>query len=75
MSHPLSFALNHVVAPRRSFAELVALARALGLDQLEIRNDLDGVALKDDTPPERIRDEAAAGPVRLTTSDGVASTG
>ena len=65
MSHLLSFALNHVVAPRRSFPELVALARALGLDQVEIRNDLDGVALKDGTPPERIRDEAAAGPVRI----------
>ena len=65
MSHLLSFALNHMVAPRRSFAELVALARTLGLDQVEIRNDLDGVALKDGTPPERIRDEAAAGPVRI----------
>ncbi len=65
MSHLLSFALNHVVAPRRSFAELVALARTLGLDQVEIRNDLDGVALRDGTPPERIRDEAAAGPVRI----------
>jgi 2-keto-myo-inositol isomerase len=65
VSHLLSFALNHVVAPRRPFAELVALARTLGLDQVEIRNDLDGVALKDGTPPERIRDEAAAGPVRV----------
>jgi 2-keto-myo-inositol isomerase len=65
VSHLLSFALNHVVAPRSSFAELVALARTLGLDQVEIRNDLDGVALRDGTPPERIRDEAAAGPVRI----------
>jgi 2-keto-myo-inositol isomerase len=65
VSHLLSFALNHMVAPRRSFAELVVLARTLGLDQVEIRNDLDGVALKDGTPPERIRDEAAAGPVRI----------
>jgi 2-keto-myo-inositol isomerase len=65
VSHLLSFALNHMVAPRRSFVELVEPARMLGLDQVEIRNDLDGVALRDGTPPERIRDEAAAGPVRI----------
>jgi 2-keto-myo-inositol isomerase len=65
VSHLLRFALNHIVAPRKSFAELVALARALGLDQVEIRNDLEGVPLQDGTPPERLRDEAAAGGVRI----------
>ena len=55
MSHLLSFALNHMVAPRRSVAELIVLARTLGLDRIELRNDLDGVALKDGTPPERVR--------------------
>ena len=54
MSHLLSFALNHMVAPRRSVGELIVLARTLGLDRIEIRNDLDGVALKDGTPPERV---------------------
>ena len=65
MSHLLSFAINHMVAPRKSFAELVALAKALGLDQVEIRNDLKGVPISDGTPPERIREVAEAGGVRI----------
>jgi 2-keto-myo-inositol isomerase len=65
VSHLLSFAINHMVAPRKSFAELVGLARALGLDQVEIRNDLEGVPISDGTPPERIREVAEAGGVRI----------
>jgi 2-keto-myo-inositol isomerase len=65
MSHLLHFALNHMVAPRKSFAELVALANALGLDAVEIRNDLPGTALLDRIEPARIRDEASAGGVRI----------
>lgn len=65
MSHVLSYALNHMVAPRKSFAELVELATTLGLDQVEIRNDLPGVAISDGTPPERIRELAEATEVRI----------
>lgn len=65
MSHVLSYALNHVVAPRKSFAELVELATTLGLDQVEIRNDLPGVAISDGTPPERMRELAEATEVRI----------
>ena len=65
MSHVLSYALNHVVAPRKSLAELVELATALGLDQVEIRNDLPGVAISDGTPPKRIREQAEAAEVRI----------
>ena len=65
MSHLLSFALNHMVAPRKSVADLIVLARTLGLEQIEIRNDLDGVAIKDGTPPERIRAAAEDGGVRI----------
>ena len=65
MSHVLNYALNHMVAPRKSFAELVELAAALGLDQVEIRNDLPGVAISDGTPPERIREQAEAAEVRI----------
>ena len=63
MSHLLSYAINHIVAPRKTFAELVELATALGLDQVEIRNDLPGVAIGDGTPPARIREQA--GGVRI----------
>jgi 2-keto-myo-inositol isomerase len=65
VSHLLSFAINHMVAPRKSFAELVELARALGLGEVEIRNDLEGVPISDGTPPERIRELAEAGGVRI----------
>jgi 2-keto-myo-inositol isomerase len=65
VSHVLSYAINHMVAPRKSFVELVKLATSLGLDQVEIRNDLEGVAISDGTPAARIREEAAAGGVRI----------
>ena len=65
MSQLPSFAINHMVAPRNTFAELVALTRALGLEALEIRNDLEGVPIADGTDPARIRDEAQAGGVRI----------
>jgi 2-keto-myo-inositol isomerase len=65
VSHLLSYALNHMVAPRRTFAGLVELAIRLGLDQVEIRNDLDGVPIRDGTPSARIREEAEAAGVRI----------
>jgi 2-keto-myo-inositol isomerase len=65
VSHILSYALNHMVAPHKTFAELVELASALGLDRVEIRNDLPGVALSDGTPPARIREQAEAAGVRI----------
>jgi 2-keto-myo-inositol isomerase len=65
VSHLLSYALNHMAAPRKTFAELVELATALGLDQVEIRNDLPGVPISDGTPPARLREQAAAAGVRI----------
>jgi 2-keto-myo-inositol isomerase len=65
VSHLLSYALNHMVAPRKSFAELAALATSLGLDQVEIRNDLAGMPMSDGTPPGRIREQAEAAGVRI----------
>jgi 2-keto-myo-inositol isomerase len=65
VEHVISYAINHMVAPRRSFADLLRLATSLGLDQVEIRNDLDGVPTRDGTPPERVRAEAEAAGVRI----------
>jgi 2-keto-myo-inositol isomerase len=65
LSHLVSFALNHMVAPRRSVAELVALAGELGLEAIEIRNDLPGVAIADGTPAPAVREAAEAGEVRI----------
>jgi 2-keto-myo-inositol isomerase len=65
LSHLLSYALNHTVAPKKSFGELVALAGALELDAVEIRNDLPGTAIQDGTEAAQLRDQAAAGGVRI----------
>jgi 2-keto-myo-inositol isomerase len=65
VSHLLSYALNHMVAPRRTFAGLAELATSLGLDQVEVRNDLQGVPISDGTPPARIREQAEAAGVRI----------
>ena len=65
MSHVISYAINHMVAPRKTFAGLAELATALGLDQVEIRNDLPGVPISDGTPPGRIREQAEAAGVRI----------
>jgi 2-keto-myo-inositol isomerase len=65
VSHVISYALNHMVAPRRTFAGLAELATSLGLDQVEIRNDLPGVPISDGTPPARIREQAEAAGVRI----------
>jgi 2-keto-myo-inositol isomerase len=61
----VTFALNHMVAPQKSVAELVALAGELGLDAVEIRNDLPGVASMDGTPAAAVRATAEAGGVRI----------
>lgn len=53
------FALNHMVAPRLPLPAFIETAKALGIDRIEIRNDLDGNAILDGTPPETVRRLAA----------------
>lgn len=52
------FALNHVAVPGHSSQALMQLARSLGLDAIELRNDLPGVAIQDGTPAAQVRREA-----------------
>jgi 2-keto-myo-inositol isomerase len=63
MSHVLRYAINHMAAPRKSIAELIALVSALRLDAIEIRNDVPGQALDDD--PAAVRDLAKRAGVRI----------
>jgi 2-keto-myo-inositol isomerase len=63
----VSFALNHIVAPGRDFAGFARLSRALGITDVEIRNDLAGVALQDGTPAATVRAEAADAGVTILT--------
>ena len=52
------FALNHMVAPKKSLRAFMDMARSLGVAKIEIRNDLAGQAITDGTPPETVRSEA-----------------
>lgn len=55
----IRFALNHMAAPSLAIDDFFALARSLGIDSVEIRNDLSGNAILDGTKPEAIKDAAA----------------
>ncbi|MBB3407510.1 2-keto-myo-inositol isomerase [Rhizobium sp. BK316] len=55
----IRFALNHMAAPSLSIEDFFALAVSLGIDAVEIRNDLAGNAILDGTRPEVIRQAAA----------------
>jgi len=46
----MKISLNHMVAPRLDHGGFFDLTRRLGLLDVEIRNDLKGVALTDGTP-------------------------
>ncbi|PWK71601.1 TIM barrel protein [Aminobacter sp. AP02] len=59
MTRKLTFALNHMVAPGLSPAEFFSLCRELGLNDVEIRNDLVGNAIIDGTPASAIKALAA----------------
>ena len=61
----LRFALNHIIAPRLGPEALFALAGELGIEAVEIRNDLPGNAILDGTPAPRLRQLAAAAGVRI----------
>ncbi len=57
MSQKIRFAINRISAPRIPFAEFAAMIKRLGVEAIEIRNDLPGVELVDGT---RALDIAAA---------------
>jgi 2-keto-myo-inositol isomerase len=61
------FALNHIIAPPLGPEAFFALAVDLGLGAVEIRNDLEGNAILDGTPPGTIRRLAEAAGVRILT--------
>lgn len=61
------FALNHIATPRLRFPEFIDLARGLGIDQVEIRNDLPGVEIADGTDPAAVKAAAQAGRVSILT--------
>jgi 2-keto-myo-inositol isomerase len=63
----IDFALNHIVAPRLNCASFFDLACQLGLDKVEIRNDLVGVPIFDGTPALVVRRQAQSAGIRILT--------
>jgi 2-keto-myo-inositol isomerase len=63
LSAILRYAINHMVAPSRSIAELIELAADLELEGVELRNDVPGGSPADD--PARVRELASAAGVRI----------
>ena len=56
----IRFAINRISAPRIPFDEFTALCRRLGVEAIEIRNDLQGVELVDGTPAATVGAAAKA---------------
>ncbi|MGM5012953.1 TIM barrel protein [Rhizobium sp. 969_B3_N1_2] len=54
----IRFALNHMAAPSLAIDDFFALTKSLGIDAVEIRNDLSGNAILDGTKPEAIKQAA-----------------
>jgi 2-keto-myo-inositol isomerase len=59
------FALNHITSPGLRFADFLKLAGQLGVDAVEIRNDLRGVEIGDGTPAAEVRRAAKAAGVEI----------
>jgi 2-keto-myo-inositol isomerase len=63
----LRFAINHIVAPSMPVDEFFALAKSVGIDEVEIRNDLAGAPIADGTTAAEVRDAAARAEVTILT--------
>jgi Predicted sugar epimerase len=61
----ITFALNHMVVPTAGLDRFFGLARSLGIDAVEIRNDLADNAIADGTEPLAVRELAATHGVTL----------
>lgn len=61
------FAINHMVTPALRPQAFFQLARAIGVQDVEIRNDLTGNAIIDGTPAGDIRAQAAEAGVKIAT--------
>ena len=55
MNSAFHFSLNRMSAPRLPFDQYVSLCKRLGIDTIEIRNDLDGVETRNGASPDEIR--------------------
>lgn len=63
----LRFALNHMVAPQLDLRAFFALARQVGITDVEIRNDIAGQAIIDGTSAARVKALAKEAGVTIVT--------
>lgn len=63
----MRFALNHIISPRQTLAQFFAMAKSLGCNDVEIRNDMKGAPIQDGTSPEAVKEEAAKAGVSIIT--------
>ena len=59
------FALNHIAAPKLSLQDFLALAKSLGIAEVELRNDLPDVV--GTVPPEEVKAAAEAAAVTIVS--------
>ena len=63
----MQFAINHMAAPQLELTAFFALARELGLTDVEIRNDIAGQAILDGTSASAVRAAAEKAGVTIIT--------
>ncbi len=63
----MRFGINHIAAPGLPLDRLFAMARSLGVTEVEIRNDLPGAPIADGTSPQAVRQAAAQAGVAILT--------
>ncbi|WP_020394453.1 TIM barrel protein [Thiolinea disciformis] len=63
----VQFCLNHMTTPNLSLKDFFALSKSLGMDAVEIRNDLRNNAIMDSTPPEQVKQLAQAAGVKIVS--------
>lgn len=63
----LRFAINHIAAPQLDLQAFFALARGLGINDVEIRNDIAGWPIVDGTPADTVRSLAEEADVSIIT--------
>lgn len=61
------FSLNHMTTPNLSIKDFFALSKSLGIDAVEIRNDLRDNAIIDGTPAEQVKQLAQAAGVKIVS--------
>jgi 2-keto-myo-inositol isomerase len=66
-TQPIGFGLNHMAAPQLNLRDFFALARRLGIPEVEIRNDIAGQGIADGTPAAEVKRLATNAGVRIAT--------